>query len=124
MTPTPAKRESTVTSRKLLFEEAAEIVREEYASELVLEEIARRAASSRRQVQRAFSEAGGTTFRAYLLQVRMRRAAELLRNGDVPIKRIAAAVGYRQPAQFAKAFRRHNGITPAAFRRDGDPSAP
>jgi AraC family transcriptional regulator, regulatory protein of adaptative response / methylphosphotriester-DNA alkyltransferase methyltransferase len=114
----PGKRPSTVASRRVLFEEAADIVRREYARELVLEEIARRAASSRRQLQRAFSEAGGTTFRRYLQEVRMERAAELLNNGDIPIKRVAIAVGYRQPAQFAKAFRRHYGRTPATFRAD------
>jgi AraC-like DNA-binding protein len=25
-------------------------------------------------------------------------------------------VGYRQPAQFAKAFRRHHGVAPSDFR--------
>ena len=117
-------RPSTVAGRRELFEEAAEIVRQESARELVLEEIARRAASSRRQLQRAFAEAGGTTFRRYLQDVRMERAAELLTNGEVPIKRIATAVGYRQPAQFAKAFRRHHGRTPAAFRAEQHRAAP
>ena len=27
-------------------------------------------------------------------------------------------VGYRQPAQFAKAFRRHHGAAPSALRGD------
>jgi AraC family transcriptional regulator, regulatory protein of adaptative response / methylphosphotriester-DNA alkyltransferase methyltransferase len=112
------KRPSTVVGRRLLFEEAAEIIRREYGRELALEEIARRAASSRRQLQRAFAEAGGTTFRRYLQGVRMERAAELLGDGDAPIKRIATAVGYRQPAQFAKAFRRHHGRAPATFRAE------
>jgi transcriptional regulator GlxA family with amidase domain len=29
---------------------------------------------------------------------------------------VAGAVGYRQAAQFAKAFRRHYGAPPSAFR--------
>jgi AraC family transcriptional regulator, regulatory protein of adaptative response / methylphosphotriester-DNA alkyltransferase methyltransferase len=29
-------------------------------------------------------------------------------------------VGYRQPAQFAKAFRRHHGRAPSAFRDHAD----
>ena len=49
-------------------------------------------------------------------KVRMRRAPELLREGDLPVGDVANAVGYRQPAQFAKAFRRHHGAPPSTFR--------
>jgi transcriptional regulator GlxA family with amidase domain len=100
-----------------LFEEAVEIVELEYRDDLGLDEIARRVASSRRQLQRAFAEAGATTFRTYLQRVRMAHAAELLRDRRLPVNRVAIAVGYRQPAQFAKAFRRHHGRPPSAYRQ-------
>ena len=53
----------------------------------------------------------------------MERAATLLRFGSMPVGRVAASVGYRQPAQFAKAFRRHHGRAPSAFAtaRPGSP---
>ena len=110
-------RDSTRERRLELFEEAAEIVNREFREDLGLDEIARRLASSRRQLQRAFAEAGETTFRAYLQRVRMTQAAGLLREQGLPVNRVATAVGYRQPAQFAKAFRRHHGHPPSAFRR-------
>ena len=47
----------------------------------------------------------------------MTQAAGLLREQGLPVNRVATAVGYRQPAQFAKAFRRHHGHPPSAFRR-------
>jgi two-component system response regulator YesN len=46
----------------------------------------------------------------------MERAATLLRFGSLPVARVATMVGYRQPAQFAKAFRRHHGRAPSSFR--------
>ena len=79
-------------------------------------------ATSRRQLQRAFAEAGETSFRSYLQRVRMERAAELLREGPTPVNQVASAVGYRQPAQFAKAFRRHHGAPPSSFRGTWPPS--
>ena len=94
----------------------AEIIAREYASELVLEDIARRVASSRRQLQRAFDEVGHTSFRTYLTNFRMDRAAELLVDTDLPVREVADSVGYRQPAQFAKAFRRRHGCSPSEFR--------
>ena len=84
--------------------------------------MARRVATSRRQLQRAFAEAGETSFRTYLQRVRMDRAAELLRGSDAPVNEVASAVGYRQPAQFAKAFRRHHGGPPPASGGRGRPS--
>jgi two-component system response regulator YesN len=111
-----AKRPATVQRRRALFEDAAAIVRAEYPRPLALDDVARRVASSRRQLQRAFAEAGETTFRTYLQKVRMIRAAQLLRQDSLPVNRVALAVGYRQPAQFAKAFRRHHDMPPSAFR--------
>jgi AraC family transcriptional regulator of adaptative response / methylphosphotriester-DNA alkyltransferase methyltransferase len=110
------QRLSTVRLRTSLFEEAARIVEHEYAEDLSLDDIARRVASSRRQLQRAFAEVGHTTFREHLAKVRMARAAELLSTGSLPIREVARRVGYRQPAQFAKAFRRHIGVAPSDFR--------
>ena len=47
------------------------------------------------------------------------RALELLREGTMPVRDVANSVGYRQPAQFAKTFRRHHGAPPSSFRGHG-----
>jgi AraC family transcriptional regulator of adaptative response / methylphosphotriester-DNA alkyltransferase methyltransferase len=112
----PAKRPATVQRRHELFVEARTIIEAEFEAKLTLDDVARRVATSRRQLQRAFSEAGETSFRTCLQRIRMDRAADLLRTGDAPVNQVASAVGYRQPAQFAKAFRRHHGTPPSSFR--------
>ena len=111
-----AKRPATAMRRRALFDDAIRIIDEEYAGRVNLDDIAKRVVTSRRQLQRAFAEAGETSFRSYLQRVRMERAAELLREGSSPVNQVASAVGYRQPAQFAKAFRRHHGAPPSSFR--------
>jgi AraC family transcriptional regulator, regulatory protein of adaptative response / methylphosphotriester-DNA alkyltransferase methyltransferase len=112
----PTQRTTTIRLRTSLFEEATDIVDHEYGSDLSLDEIARRVASSRRQLQRAYAEIGGTTFRDHLTRVRMEKAAELLAGRGLTVREVAHRVGYRQPAQFAKAFRRHHGTPPSSFR--------
>lgn len=114
--PPAAKRPATVQRRHELFVEATSIIEAEYEAKLTLDDVARRVATSRRQLQRAFAEAGETSFRTFLQRIRMDRAADLLREGDAPVNQVASAVGYRQPAQFAKAFRRHHGTPPSSFR--------
>jgi AraC-like DNA-binding protein len=112
----PTQRPSTVRHRTSLFDDAVAIVEQEFAAELSLDDIARRVASSRRQLQRAYAEIGDTTFRDHLTRVRMDRAAELLATRGLTVREVAFRVGYRQPAQFAKAFRRHHGVSPSDFR--------
>jgi AraC family transcriptional regulator of adaptative response / methylphosphotriester-DNA alkyltransferase methyltransferase len=115
----PTQRSSTVRLRTSLFQEATEIVDREYASELSLDGIARRVASSRRQLQRAYAEIGRTTFRDHLTRVRMQKAADMLSTRSLTVREVAHRVGYRQPAQFAKAFRRYQGVAPSDFRAGG-----
>jgi len=117
------QRLTTIRLRTSLFQEASQIVAREYAEDLSLDDIARRLASSRRQLQRAFAEVGRTTFREHLARVRMTRAAELLAAGSLPVREVASRVGYRQPAQFAKAFRRYQGVAPSDFRAGGRPGS-
>jgi AraC family transcriptional regulator, regulatory protein of adaptative response / methylphosphotriester-DNA alkyltransferase methyltransferase len=118
------QRQATIRHRTSLYEDATAIVDAEYASELSLDDIARRVASSRRQLQRAYAEIGRTTFREHLTAVRMERAAEMLDARGPTVREVAHRVGYRQPAQFAKAFRRHHGVSPSAYRGRARYAAP
>lgn len=117
------QRPATIRHRTSLFRDATAIVEAEYGKDLSLDDIARRVASSRRQLQRAYAEIGNTTFREHVTAVRMERASEMLRNRGLTVREIAHRVGYRQPAQFAKAFRRHHGQPPSGFRRSRSPGA-
>jgi AraC family transcriptional regulator of adaptative response / methylphosphotriester-DNA alkyltransferase methyltransferase len=119
----PTQRPATISHRTSLFEDAVAIVEREYPSDLSLDDIARRVASSRRQLQRAYAEIGSTTFRDHLTAVRMDRAAEMLASRGLTVREVAHRVGYRQPAQFAKAFRRHHGVAPSSFRTATLPGA-
>jgi AraC family transcriptional regulator, regulatory protein of adaptative response / methylphosphotriester-DNA alkyltransferase methyltransferase len=112
----PEQRSTTIRHRTNLFEEAVAIVSDEFGRDLSLDEIARRVASSRRQLQRSYAEIGNTTFRSHLTAVRMDAAADLLARGPLTVREVAHRVGYRQPAQFAKAFRRRHGLSPSTYR--------
>jgi AraC family transcriptional regulator, regulatory protein of adaptative response / methylphosphotriester-DNA alkyltransferase methyltransferase len=114
----PFVRASTVQRRRALYSEALEVIARRHGEpDLSLATVAHEIATSRRQLQRALAEVGGTSFSRELQRVRMQRAAQLLLGGSVPVQVVAAAVGYRQAAQFAKVFRRHHGTSPSSFRR-------
>jgi AraC family transcriptional regulator, regulatory protein of adaptative response / methylphosphotriester-DNA alkyltransferase methyltransferase len=115
--PRMTERPETPWRRGALLAEATlETERRHGEIGLSLAEVARAIATSERQLQRVFAELGGTSFRDELTAVRMQHAAELLYARGLPVGSIARRVGYRQAAQFAKAFRRHHGQSPTAFR--------
>lgn len=92
------------------------MIEREYMFQLDINTVAAQIATSRRQLQRAFAEAGGTSFSAYLIDFRLRRGAALLRGGGMTVRQVAQHVGFRQPSQFAKMFRRKYGAPPSSFK--------
>src|SRR5919107_3454153 len=114
------QRTTTIRTRASLVREAIAVMELGYATELTLDDVARQIATSRRQLQRCFDEHSDATFRQCLARIRMQRAAELLAETSIPVGEIARRVGYRQPAQFAKAFTRVHGVAPTRYRADRD----
>ena len=80
------------------------------------------AKTSAGHLARLFRQQRGVSFTDYLRELRMQKAADLLRRTLLPVYRIAAGVGYEDPSRFAAHFRRRFGQTPRAFRRQHAPS--
>ncbi len=69
---------------------------------------------SRQRTRARFAQFGGTTPSTFLRQARVRRAAELLRQGESDLARIAAVTGFGSRQALCRAFRREIGVSPAA----------
>ena len=65
---------------------------------------------------RLFKE-GGASFGAARRGLRMEQASELLRQGSLPVWRVAQECGYRSASHFVQAFRQAFGKTPAEYRK-------
>jgi AraC-like DNA-binding protein len=65
---------------------------------------------------RLFHRQVGTTFGRYLRQVRMNRAAGLLKNHTLSIKGIALDSGYNDISNFYRDFKKVHGINPRQVR--------
>jgi AraC family transcriptional regulator len=77
------------------------------------------------RVLRLFNTEVGKPLRRHSLEVRMRRAAELLKSGTLPIKMIAFDCGYSEVSNFYRDFRNIHGISPKQMRlaqMHGNPS--
>lgn len=88
------------------------------AGKVSIDSAARSINTSVRTLQRELNREG-TDFRTIANAMRSRRAAELLRDGDISITSISASLGYSAPAHFARAFRNATGSSPNEFRKRG-----
>jgi AraC-like DNA-binding protein len=61
----------------------------------------------------------GMTFHDLVSDVRRAEACRLLRHSVLTVEQIGAQLGYSDPGNFSRAFRRWTGSTPGAFRASG-----
>lgn len=84
---------------------------------LTVEDLARRARMSSRNLTRHFRSVAGTTPLQWLLTQRIRHAQELLETTDDGIDVIAAATGMGTATTLRRHFNRTVGVPPDAYRR-------
>ena len=93
-----------------------EFMHDNYDRDIPLGDIAAAAFLSEFHFARLFKRITGQTPHAYLANLRIDKARELLAETDLTVGEVGARVGYQSPSHFGKVFRQATGITPTAFR--------
>lgn len=91
------------------------ILKENLAEPPPLEEIGRKVGCSQFHLSRLFTEEMGKSISAHLRNLRLERAAELLRAGKVNVTEAALEVGYSSLSHFTVAFRETFGCCPGLY---------
>jgi AraC-like DNA-binding protein len=99
------------------LEEAQAILRQRMKSPPSLHDLSREVAMSASVLKTAFHEVFGVTVFAYLRDLRLERAREMLLDQGVSVKEVSWAVGYASLSHFARAFRQRFGVSPRAWAR-------
>ncbi len=95
----------------------AQLMEENIEKPLPLEKIARMTGLSRRQIERLFKRDLNCVPKRYYLEMRLKRARELLLQTAMPIMDITAACGFQSPPHFSKCYRNQFGHPPSAERK-------
>jgi len=82
-----------------------------------IDDLCRKFNINREKLQVGFREQTGTTVHAYIIKLRMERAAQRLVESDDSIKVIALNSGYKKQRSFNKTFKTLFHLTPAAYRK-------
>jgi AraC-like DNA-binding protein len=99
---------------------AVALVLQRPAARLTLADLASVAGMSRTAFAKAFVEAFAQTPIDFVQKARLHRAAQLLAATDLPIKVIAASLGFVSRSHFSRAFRRAYGSDPSTYRKRHD----
>jgi len=100
-----------IMQKMLVFVEA------NYSTDISLKDIAASGNVSLRSVNRFFSSFLHASPKAYLINFRLHRAAEMLANSDERVQDIAFKCGYSSPSFFVNSFRDEFGVTPLKYRK-------
>jgi AraC-like DNA-binding protein len=97
--------------------QAAAYMHEHYDRPLRIADIAASVNLHPVYLQRIFKRSTGQSIMGYLTAFRIEKAKMLLRQTDIPVADIADCVGIGSRPYFHDLFRKHAGMTPAAYRR-------
>lgn len=107
------KKNSQIPDRMAIFLKYIEL---HYKEDVSLEMLARSANVSKSECLRCFKMTLQTTPYKYLMEYRLSRAADLLKNTDLLIEAIASEVGFTHVSHFGKCFREKTGLSPREYR--------
>ncbi len=90
---------------------------EHFLDDLSLTRLAKISLLNEFKLKSGFKAVFKTTVFAYIRNLRMQYAKQLLCDMNMQIAEVAMITGYEHPAHFSVAFKKHFGINPSAFRK-------
>ena len=103
--------------RERTVQEAITYIRDHFTEAITREQLASSLRCSPAHFSRLFSRTTGYGYKDFLLQCRLEKAKELLQHSHLQVTEIAVAVGYPDPFQFSKIFRKRVGVSPRQYRK-------
>jgi AraC family transcriptional activator of pobA len=106
-----------------LLADVFEVIERRFGGRLSLSDVARAVNLTPGHLTTVVRRRTGRTVLEWILERRMAEARRLLVMTDRSVAEVGRAVGYVDPAYFARSFRRAHGVAPLEWRRSGRPPA-
>lgn len=118
--PSAASEKKSSSEQKRVIRSVMEIVEKRYQEDISLQSIAEEVFLSPSYLSYLFKKEVGVSLIKYITMIRLDKAKELLRSGNMRISDIAARVGYQNYSYFNIAFKNNIGESPAQYREHAE----
>lgn len=88
-----------------------------YPETITVEKIASYIGIDRKYLYAVFKEATGISPKDYIVDYRIKKACELLKDKNLSIENVSFSVGYKDPLAFSKMFKSKIGVSPTEYRK-------
>lgn len=99
-----------------IVESIKEIIHKRYREQITIDEISKSVYLSARHANALFKQETGSTIFDYVIEVRIGKAKQLLREADSRVAAVAETTGYLSTSYFCLAFKKNVGMTPAEYK--------
>ncbi len=107
-----------LSKSELYLKQAVEFIRMNYSRKITVGQIAAFVGLDRSYLCFLFKERLRISPQQFLIRFRMEKACALMAEAALSIGDIARSVGYDDPLQFSKSFRKWSGLPPSQFRAE------
>ncbi|MDL2289113.1 AraC family transcriptional regulator, partial [Oscillospiraceae bacterium OttesenSCG-928-F05] len=103
--------------RNAAFDALVEYISQNYSQKHTLGDLSARFNLSATYICTLFAKHYGATLTIFLTNLRMTKAARMMRESSAAFKEIAAACGYNDYFYFCKVFKNYYGMPPSEYRQ-------
>ncbi|MBC7958408.1 MAG: AraC family transcriptional regulator [Vallitaleaceae bacterium] len=96
---------------------SVQFMKNNYSHQITIQNVADYIGLDRSYFYAIFKKKIGVSPKEYLVQIRMKKAKELLTSTTLSLNEIAYSTGYVDPFLFSKTIKKHTGLSPSAFRK-------
>ena len=116
MTPDMAEKKEETEPTLNYVRWVIEYINQKYSDPIGVGSISEACGIDRSYLSKVFKYATGYTLQDYLIQFRVKRAKQLLKETSLSVQHVSYSVGYNDPFSFSKIFKKQTGMSPTEWR--------
>ena len=99
------------------FRKCKDYINKNFSDDISISDAATSCNINVRYMSSLFKKYADTTPHEYLMKLKLNKAANLLLNSSLTIKKVADLIGFPDPYHFSRNFKKYNGLSPKKYRQ-------